>query len=60
MPAASMVAAGCGVAAIASLSNLGLSSADATTPGGAELQAQIIDAAAHIDRRRASIAARIN
>eukprot|EP01048_Picozoa_sp_COSAG05_P032916 COSAG05_NODE_12896_length_450_cov_0.695157_1_plen_70_part_00 len=60
MPAAPMVAAGCGLAAVVSISNLGISSGEATKTGGAELQAQIIDAAAHIEAQREAIASRIN
>ena len=58
--AAPALAAGCAVAAVASLSTLGLSSADAQKqPGSDELKAQVIDAVAHIEAAKASIANRI-
>ena len=59
LPAAPMLAAGCGVACLASLSTLGLSSADAKKAGGAELSAQIMDAAAHISAQKAAILDRV-
>jgi|EP01049_Picozoa_sp_SAG25_P009939 hypothetical protein len=57
--AGGMVAAACGLLTVASLNNVGLSSADAKKAGGEDLQAQIIDAAAHIEAQKAAIAARI-